>query len=217
MNKYIILLLIVLCVSDSSIAQTSAKDYPQPEFSNEVSWYNKESNSITRLEKGLSKMDTKTKAGGMGGAENSYSIEGEKSPVRVSNGNNLSFIFSNSSTDLSSAASDSVMRANGLDPAMMKGGGMGGDPSSAITLYAADVSKNVRKVILMKMPGMFGGKKLKSSEKQSFSVKKIKEGYWELVVDKPLKKGEYIFTIAGMGAGMGSMDGSTTVFAFGVD
>ncbi|MBL7700231.1 MAG: hypothetical protein JNK79_18840 [Chitinophagaceae bacterium] len=216
MNKYLALTLIISTISAGAMGQAGGKEYPQPEFSNEVSWYNKDNNTLTRLEKGLSKMDTKTKAGGMGGAENSYSIEGEKSPVRIIAGNNLSFIYATGATDFSSAVSDSMMRANGMDPNMMKGGGMGGDPSNLVTLYAADPSKNVRKVILMKMPGMFGGKKLKSSDKQSFSVRKIKDGYWELVVDKPLKKGEYIFTVAG-GAGMGSMDGSTTLFAFGVD
>jgi hypothetical protein len=55
---------------------------------------------------------------------------------------------------------------------------------------------------------------LQSSEKYTFSARKIKEGYWELVVDKPLPKGEYAFTMMGMGTGM---DGSTVIFAFGVD
>ena len=36
-----------------------------------------------------------------------------------------------------------------------------------------------------------------------------------MVIDKPLGKGEYVFTM--MNIGMGSMDGSSTLFAFGVD
>jgi hypothetical protein len=77
-------------------------------------------------------------------------------------------------------------------------------------------TKGVRKVLLQKAPGMnpFGSHKLQSSEKYSFSARKIKEGYWELVVDKPLPKGEYAFTMMGMG--MDAM-GGTTLFAFGVD
>jgi hypothetical protein len=215
MKKYSPLLTFALLTASVSIGQTDSKSYPEPEFTREVYFYNKEAQSVLRLEKGTSKMDTKTKAGGMGGAENSYSIEGSKSPVRLTNGNNLSFVFSTGSSGGSSAASDSVMRANGMDPSMLSASGMGGDPSSMITLYEAQPSGSVRKVILMKMPGMFGGKKLKSSDKQSFSVRKVREGYWELVIDKPLKKGEYAFTIAG--AGMGSMDGSTNLFAFGID
>jgi len=46
-------------------------------------------------------------------------------------------------------------------------------------------------------------------------VKKIREGYWELVIDKTLPKGEYAFSMMGMG--MGNMDGSTTLFSFGID
>jgi hypothetical protein len=36
-----------------------------------------------------------------------------------------------------------------------------------------------------------------------------------LVIDKPLPRGEYAFSMMAMGAG--SMDGSTTLYAFGVD
>lgn len=69
----------------------------------------------------------------------------------------------------------------------------------------------------MKMPGAmsFGSKKMKSSDKRSFSVKKIRAGYWELVMDKPLTKGEYAFSM--MTIGMGSMNAETTTFSFGVD
>jgi hypothetical protein len=35
------------------------------------------------------------------------------------------------------------------------------------------------------------------------------------VIDKPLPKGEYAFTMMGMG--MQAMDGGVTLFAFGVD
>lgn len=60
----------------------------------------------------------------------------------------------------------------------------------------------------------FGSKKQKTGEKYTFSVKKIREGYWELVIDKPLPDGEYAFAMSGMG--MQEMDGSTTLFAFGI-
>lgn len=44
-------------------------------------------------------------------------------------------------------------------------------------------------------------------------VRKIRNGYWELVVDKSLPKGEYAFTVMSMM----SMDGAVTIFAFGID
>lgn len=37
----------------------------------------------------------------------------------------------------------------------------------------------------------------------------------KLVIDKPLPKGEYAFSMKGMG--MGNMDGSTTLFAFAIE
>jgi hypothetical protein len=91
------------------------------------------------------------------------------------------------------------------------------DLSKKLTLYKVESGKGVRKVLLQKAPGMnpFGSHKLQSSEKYTFSVRKVKEGYWELVVDKPLPKGEYAFTMMSMG--MSGMDGSTVIFAFGVD
>lgn len=109
------------------------------------------------------------------------------------------------------------MRVNGVDPAMMSGYGTTMDPSSMITLYKVETDKGSRKILLMKSPGAmpFGSKKMKSSDKYTFSVKKIKDGYWELVVDKSLPKGEYAFSVMSMG--MGNMDGSTLIFAFGID
>ncbi len=202
-------------------SQADQSKYPEPEFSNEVYMYRKDSiNKLLRLEKGASKMDTKTKLGGMGGAENSYSIDGEISPVRVTSGKDLSFVFSTGAEQgkKNSPQMDSMMKANGMDPSMMgmmQDGMM--DPSKMITLYQTDIDKSNRKVYLMKTGGAmpFASKKNKTSDKFSFSVRKIRNGYWELIIDKPLPKGEYAFTVMGMG--MASMDGSVTIFAFGID
>lgn len=195
----------------------NAQTYPEPEFSNEPYYLNKNAgNTLMRLEKSSSKIDTKTNV--VSGSESGYSIDGSKSSVRLSSGNNISFVFSSgssgSSSTTSSAKSDSIMKANGVDPSMMSGMN---DLSQKLTLYKVESGKGVRKVLLQKAPGMnpFGSHKLQSSEKFSFSARKIKEGYWELVVDKPLPKGEYAFTMMGMG--MSGMDGSTVLFAFGVD
>ena len=218
MKKTLLLLTLSIAFNLPGISQNAA--YPEPEFSNEVYLLLKDSNRVLRLEKGSSKMDTKTKMGGMAGMENGYTMDGEKSPVRLSGGKDLSFIFSTgvSPDKKTSAQTDSMMRANGIDPAMVSfaSGGMM-DPSRMITLYQVDPEKAVRKIILMKSGGAlpFASKKPKSSDKYSFSVRKIREGYWELVIDKSLPKGEYAFTV--MGAGMGSMDGSVTIFSFGID
>jgi hypothetical protein len=219
--KYFILSVVMVYCCFILQAQT----YPEPEFSKEVYWLKKDSvHTVMRLEKGSSKMETKTKMGGMGGSESSYILEGEKSTVRLSNYKNLSFVFSTGASSKSSSSSkerDSMMLANGMDPSAMQGmGDMGGmnDPASNIVLYKLETANSKRKVMLQKNPGMspFGSKKQKSSDKYTFSVKKIKDGYWELVIDKTLPHGEYAFTMMG-GMGMGSMDGSVTLFAFGIN
>ena len=196
----------------------NAQTYPEPEFANEPYYINKSAgNKLVRLEKNSSKLDTKTNA--ISGSESGYSIDGSTSPVRLSSGNNISFIFSSgtsgSSSATSSAKSDSTMRANGVDPSMLSGMNTS-DPSQKLTLYKMESGKGVRKVLLQKAPGMnpFGSHKLQSSDKYTFSARKIRDGYWELVVDKPLPKGEYAFTAMGMGV---DVMGGTTLFAFGVD
>lgn len=194
-----------------------AQTYPEPEFSNEIYYLKKDKDySVVRLEKASSKMENKTKI--VGQSENSYSIEGDKSPVRFTSGSTFSFVISKgSSQGSSSPKSDSMMKANGVDPNMMDEMSMGGDPSQTITLYKVSSEKSIRKIYLMKVGGYFsmGKNKLQSSDKMTFSVKKIRSGYWELIVDKPLPKGEYAFTMMGMGTS--GMDGSSLIFAFGVD
>lgn len=197
-----------------------AQKYPEPEFSNEVYFLKKDSvYSALRLEKNVSKMESKTKMGGLGGSESGYEMDGTKSTIRLTSGTKLSFIISTgASSDKASSSQDSMMKAHGMDPSMMPGmqmpGGMN-DPASTITLYKTESEKGKRKILMQKNAGAmpFGSKKVKSSDKYTFSVKKIREGYWELVIDKTLPKGEYAFSkmdISGMGM-------SFLLFAFGVD
>lgn len=194
---------------------TLAQTYPQPEFSNEIYLLNKgATHTVTRLEKSRSKMQTKTKVGGMAGSETGYPFDGAASPVRLQSGNNLSFVFTTNSAGASSPQQDSVLRASGMDPAMMTGV-TETDPSGNITLYKVESEKGGRKILLQKNSGMISTGKIKSSDKYSFSVKKIRNGYWELVVDRPLPKGEYAFATTTM-ADAGGMMG-LTIFAFGID
>ncbi|MEP7257655.1 MAG: hypothetical protein ABI687_04695 [Flavitalea sp.] len=57
-------------------------------------------------------------------------------------------------------------------------------------------------------------KKDKNSAKYSLSFKKIKDGYYEIVIDKPLPGGEYAFINNG---DMNTMNGDQTLFAFAID
>jgi len=210
-------ILSAILISSSYVLYAQNK-YPEPEFSKEVYYLKKDSvNSVMRLEKGSSKMESKTKMGGMGGYEMGYVLDGEKSTVRLSKVPELSFVLSTgASARASSPQQDSIMKANGMDPSMMSGmGDMNGmyDPTNMVTLYKAESAKGKRKMLMQKAGGF--SKKSQASDKYTFSVKKIREGYWELVIDKPLPRGEYAFSMMGMGAG--NMDGTTTLFAFGMD
>ncbi len=219
MKKYLSFFAALLTVG-AALTQPDKTKYPEPEFSNEVYYLKKDSiNTAIRLEKNSSKMEAKTKMGGLGGSENGYTMDGGKSTVRLSRGSNLSFVISTgASVKTSSSQSDSMMKANGMDPSMMQGmmGSMN-DPTSSIILYKVESEKGKRKILMQKAGGAspFASKKLQSSDKYTFSVKKIRDGYSELVIDKPLPKGEYAFSMMSMG--MGNMDGGTTLFAFGID
>ena len=218
MKKELILLPVFLSAASWLWAQPDKTKYPDPEFSKEVYYLKKDSiHSLIRLEKESTKMESKTKMGGMGGYEMGYVLDGEKSTVRLNKRPDLSFVFSTgASVKSSSPEQDSMMRANGMDPSMMSGmGGMGSmmDPANMITLYKAESAKGKRKILMQKAGGAFGSKKNQSSDKYTFSVKKIREGYWELVIDKPLPKGEYVFSMMNMG----SMDGGTLLYAFAIE
>jgi hypothetical protein len=221
MKKFLIITMLNFSVCPFSFSQPDKAKYPEPEFSNEVYFLNKDSMKARRLEKESSKMDTKMKMAGFGGGESGYTVEGEKSPVRIGTGEGLSFVFSTgASARKSSGASDSVMRVNGMDPAEMSDmtGGMS-DPANSISLYKTESGKGQRKISMQKSPGMlgFGGKKAylnDNKKKYPFSAKKIREGYWELIIDKSLAKGEYAFVVTGGDSG-GGMD--AVLFAFGID
>lgn len=194
-----------------------AQNYPTPEFSNEICLLKKDSAKLMRLEKGSSRMEAKSKMMGFGGMENGYTLDGEKSTVRISKGNNLSFIFTSggsSSSNLSPEA-DSAMKASGMEQAMQNSPmSMLSDPSQNTTLYNMNIDKGKRKITLQSASGMgILGKTKKISTKYTLSIKKVKEGYYEMIVDKTLPKGEYAFVMMSFG----SMDGSSSLFAFGVD
>jgi hypothetical protein len=212
--KYFALSVLLL---STGLTLKSQNNYPEPEFSNEVYYLNKDSTLIVmRLEKGTSKMESKTKMGGFGGAEMGYAIDEERSTVRINERPAVSFVISTGAGQGSSSANhDSIMKANGLDASMGNGYSSMRDPANTVALYKAETTKGKRKIYMQKSGGAFGNKKTKTGDRYSFSTKKIREGYWELVMDKPLPKGEYMFTA--MGAGMGNMDGSITLFAFGID
>ena len=60
---------------------------------------------------------------GMGGMDNGYQLEGEKSTVRLSSGSNLVFVYYTgqaAGSATSSHMADSMMKANGIDMSAMQ-------------------------------------------------------------------------------------------------
>jgi hypothetical protein len=205
--------LILPCFLLSSICIVAQTLYPVPDYSNEIYLVKKDSAiTLMRLEKGSSKQEMKVKMMGMGGMDQGYSLEGEKSAIRLQGGSSLVFIlYTGGGASDSNPQTDSMMRANGMDPAMMQNP-MGSmmDPTQMISLYSMSAGKGKRKALTQSMGLM--GKSKKTATKYTLSIKKAKEGYHEMIVDKTLPKGEYTFVMMSM-----SMDQSYALFAFAVD
>ncbi len=212
-----------LAVSLLAASILYSQTYPEPEFTNEPYYLQKNDGTykLIRLEKGTSTMETKTKLGGFGGSETEYTMDGGSSPVHIKAGSNPSFIVSTgagSSNTTGSNHSDSVMRANGVDPSLMQHA-MGGmmDPASRFTLYKSETGGGQRIILIQKShAGPFASKKVKSSDKYTFSVKQIRDGYWELIPDKMLPPGEYAFSAFDMTASSARGPG-VLLFAFSID
>lgn len=213
MKKNLLLLWVCILSVLFAISQTTKTDYPVPEYSNEILQVKKDTSiKLLRLEKGISKQEMKMKMMGMGGMDQGYELDGEKSTVRLPGGSNLVFLlYTGGGATTTNPQTDSMMKANGMDPAMMSNPMAAMmDPTQNISLYSMKGEKGKRKALLQSMGLM--GKSKKTATKYSLSIKKVKEGYHEMIVDKTLPKGEYTFVMMSM-----SMDQSFSLFAFGVD
>jgi hypothetical protein len=202
-----------LVLSNILIAQNA---YPVPEYANEIYLVKKDSNiSLVRLEKAYSNQEMKVKMMGMGGMDQGYATDGEKSTIRFSSGSNWVFLFYNgdpvADSASSSAEADSAMKANGIDMKAMSGISSLYDPTQMISFYNMKSEKGKRKILTQSM-GLMGKSKSKAT-KFSLSIRKLKENYYEMKVDKSLPGGEYSFVMMDM-AGMGQ---SYILFAFGID
>jgi hypothetical protein len=210
------LITIGLFVFCSVTGQNKKQQYPTPEFENEIYYLNKENSGLVRLEKGDSGLKTKTKLGGFAGSESSFAMENEKSPVQIKESNSLSFIyFTGESQTEGKGSSDTVSKSNKTGPAGFSGWDMMNNPSQTTSLYNAYSDQGTRKVVIQSGSGMRLLGKTRESKKFTFSVRKIRPGYLELVIDKALPKGEYIFVV--MGGFEINMNGSASLFAFEID
>ncbi|MBN8865552.1 MAG: hypothetical protein J0H92_19410 [Sphingobacteriales bacterium] len=169
-------------------ASLKAQTKPVPETLNEINYYNAQKNVLQKLEKNPVKFTTKMKALGMGGAETVFEMDGVASSVRLAQSDGVHFIVA-------------MVEANG-------------DPTGWFGLYKADIKKKKRIGKWMKT-AVFGGKNATASNVITYSVKKIKDGCYEIIPNTKLEKGEYLFVNKGTLSTYGGQ--GADAFAFGVD
>jgi hypothetical protein len=91
----------------------------------------------------------------------------------------------------------------------------GGDASDKVDVGIAIIKKDRRR-FTQEATGLNGAAKDISATKASVSVKKIRDGLYQIIFDKPLAPGEYAFMPAlDMGSLMGG--GKLNLFCFGID
>lgn len=218
MKKTLVAFISVLCGVHCCGFAAFGQDYPNPEFNNEVYAFRKDSSKLFRLEKQSATMENKTSV--VSGSRAEYTIDAGQATVRFGNIDRYSFVFWTGAVSTGSAPgvapggrADSLMRSAGIDPAMLNL--TGANSPQNFTLYRMEASKGKRTILLVKSGGYFNRKGGGESEKYSISSKRIREGYFEMVVDKPLPPGEYAFVIRSQG--MDAMRGGATLYCFGVD
>ncbi len=177
---------------------------------------NKENNTLLRLEKGNSELNTKLKLGGFAGSENSFEMENEKSPVQIKQSNSLSFIYYTAESQTAGKDSfDTDAKSDRTEQSVFSSWENMNNPSQTTSLYNSYPDQGTRKVVLQSGSGIRLLGKTKESKKYSFTVRKIRPGYYELVIDKPLPKGEFMFVV--MGGFEINIDGNVSLFAFEID
>src|SRR4051812_20275119 len=140
-------LLVLISFNSLQIYAQTTQKYPTPDYDNEIYFFNKDSAHLSRLEKGSSKIATKTKMGGMGGAESDYTMDGDRSTVRLKTGSKLSFVFfAGDHTKTTTPEADSAMMASGVSMPTGMGDPMSmlTDPSRTTSLYNVTSSKGKR-------------------------------------------------------------------------
>lgn len=184
----VIITLAAICIHILADAQDTKT--AEPEYMNQLYYYQPASGALSALEKGEVAMKTKAKFGGVGGASTAYVMQGNKSTFRVAAGDQLSFAVK-------------------TDNNMMM------DISSMIVLYKFDIKSGSRQVVLQSS-GFMGKNSNSSQQGIKCHVKKTATGVYLLVPEKPLASGEYAFINTAMPVGGYTSSVSFTAYGFGV-
>ncbi len=151
--------------------QTSDSATLEPEFINQVVYFNKLENKITPLENGTAEMKVSSmSAPGFAKATSYYIIKGEHSNVNLNANNNPSFIAK-------------------IAPAL--------DPKDYLYMVKYEIKGKKEKDRYVEAfttkAGMFGGGSTEKNEKQRIPISftKIKDGLYEIKPESTLGNGEY--------------------------
>lgn len=144
-----------------------SKSLPALDMVNQVYRYNPSANSVAPLEKTAATMKTKTKFLGYGGASVLYTIEGDKSPVRIMAADSAVFLID-----------------------------AGGNALPDLSLYMLAVNKGARQATTQKLNGTFkqmGGNIMSGGAIIPINITRAGSSVYRLTPAKPLERGEYFF------------------------
>ena len=159
---------------------------PDPEFPSRP--YFLKDGTLHTLEKVEANFDLKIKGGGIGGADQNLTAFKAQSTVRFSKDN---------------------------IPALYIHIEGSGDPSDKVSVSIAQVKKDRRRFVL-ESTSLGGKAKDMSATKVTVSLKKIRDGLYQIVFDTPLVSGEYAFLPSvDLSSMMGG--GKLNLYCFGVD
>jgi len=188
--KPLTLILILFLFTYCVVAQSNNSGASGTEILNHIYYFRPD--SLIALEMTDGQMESKTKALGYGGSEAGIVVDGDKSPLRIKNGDSIRFSIKMGMT-------------------MM-------DPTMTIKLYRFDFRKGKREAILSSQGGVYSHAKSTSNANEiSLNIQKSRSDNYIMTPASRLPPGEYGFMNMMSVKMQGARTAIYTIYAFGVD
>jgi hypothetical protein len=176
----------MFCLMLGAGALLAQQKIAAPEYNN-VPMYLDQDGSLKSLERQTGELHAKIRALGYGGANASYTYNGEHSPEQF-NADHLQFV---------------IRLKNDGD-----------DPASAISLFTVQAKKGKRSVVNTKVRFLIGAKSSMSESRVPIRIEKCGENLFRITPEQKLPPGEYVFNTA---VPVSAITGqSVTGFLFGI-
>ena len=167
MQKHILNL--VLCVTPLALLAQAPSLVVEPDFSNSFFFLQPDS-SLKPLQRESMALNSKIKFMGYGGAEATYQIQGEHSPLRIASAS-TPFI---------------IVKLDGSS-----------DPANIVSIYPLQVGKGQRSLAFLKTHFLGTGMKNKMQGKDiPFTYERYGQGSVKITMSSPLAAGEYGIVLA---------------------